>query len=102
MKRLGLNSLAEISRQLHADSVVSLLVIILMQVNSEKVQAGPKKHKRKVSSCIKPKSIMAESSLVPSEEKSLRKGLRRNSIQRVVPAWQDSPRKASNLRKGNA
>lgn len=97
LKHLGLNLLAEMSRQLHIGSVVWLLVITLMQVNKGKVQAGPKKHKKKISNCIK--SVMVEPSLVPSEEKSLRRGLRRNTIKWVAPAGQDSPAKLPTYKK---
>lgn len=49
--------------------------------------------KKKISNYIKPKSVMVELSLVPHKERSLRKGLRRNTIEWVVPAGQDSPAK---------
>lgn len=86
LKNLGLMLIEEISGQLSTDSVVCLVAMILMHINSEKRKVGQEKYKmynlkRKIVS----RNVMLQPSLVLKDITNLKKSLIQNGIKRGNP-----------------
>lgn len=101
LKNLGLMLVEEISGQLSTDSVVCLVAMILMHINSEKREVGQEKYKmynlkRKTVS----RNAMLQPSLVLKDITNLKKSLIQNGIKGEVTSGQDPTQLILEIMKG--